>query len=116
MHTYDVTVEARFIAKAKEPAEIRNRLLKVLKENNFEQKNFEIGINRIKGRSNGNNELSYQGETAGVTGDAGAASNGASVRGNKKPSAQHTRPNHGQYKTVRREDVSVGTRAQKKTR
>jgi len=36
------------LVKAKEPGEIRRRLAKLIKQEGFEDKGFEIGIERLK--------------------------------------------------------------------
>ena len=45
---YRITIEADFIYKASEPEEIRRKLRHLLKDLDWEEKNFESGIERVK--------------------------------------------------------------------
>lgn len=50
MKRYRVTVEADFEIQAKDPESVRKGLVKVLKQEGFNDKNFEIGIENVKKR------------------------------------------------------------------
>jgi hypothetical protein len=47
---YHVTVDANFEIKAKDSISIKRKLLRLLKENGFEQKDFAIGIERANNK------------------------------------------------------------------
>jgi hypothetical protein len=48
MRKYRVTVQADFAIKAEDPSSVRRKLSRLLKSEGFEDKSFEIGIERDK--------------------------------------------------------------------
>jgi len=48
MKRYRVTVEADFEIQAKDPESVRKGLVKVLKQEGFRDKSFEISVERVE--------------------------------------------------------------------
>lgn len=48
MYKYQIQVEADFIAQANSPSQLRERLIRIFKNEEFDDKSFEIKISQIK--------------------------------------------------------------------